>query len=71
MQSVHHEVDRLLDKLGAATTIGHSIRSLDRLTAPRGPIPSIRIGSRVMFDPNDLRAFIDSRRVVGVADAQV
>lgn len=33
--------------------------------AKRGELPAVKIGSRVRFDPADVRAFIDRRRTGG------
>jgi len=41
---------------------GISTRHLWSLTAPRGPIPCIRLGRRVFYDPNDLQAFLQERK---------
>lgn len=57
-------VERLLGKDEAAAVLGVSVRTLDRETAPRGPLPCVRIGTRIQYDPADLRAFIDSRRIL-------
>ncbi|MBU4273123.1 MAG: hypothetical protein KKA28_14780 [Planctomycetes bacterium] len=40
---------------------GICARTLFSLTAPRGPIPSIRLGSRVLYPINRLREFIDAQ----------
>jgi predicted DNA-binding transcriptional regulator AlpA len=52
----------LLDARAAAEALSISARSLWSLTQPRGPIPSVRIGRSVRYDPRDLREFIDARK---------
>jgi len=39
---------------------GVSVRHLWSLTQPRGPIPCVRLGRRVLYRPRDLEAFIVS-----------
>lgn len=34
-------------------------------TAPRGTIPAVRIGARVLYDPRDLTAWIDAQKQGG------
>ena len=48
----------LLSVREAAYQLGVSPRHLFSLTAPRGPIPAIRLGKRVMYRPQDLEAFL-------------
>ncbi len=52
----------LLTAREAARALSISARSLWALTAPRGPIPSVRLGSRVLYDPRALRRFIDEQQ---------
>jgi excisionase family DNA binding protein len=47
----------LIPRLEAAATLGVGLRTLDRLLAD-GEITCVRIGRRVLFDPEDLHAFI-------------
>ena len=42
----------------AAHTIGVGVRKLFDLLAPRGPIPVVRIGTRVLVPIDGLRTFI-------------
>jgi len=39
---------------------GISVRHLWNLTKPRGPIPSVNLGRRVFYRPEDLAAFIEA-----------
>lgn len=49
-----------------AESLGISQRTLDRMReADR--IPSVRVGGRVMFDPIDIRKWIDSQKELEVA----
>ena len=43
----------------AAAQLTISQRKLFDLSAPRGPLLAVRIGSRVMYDRRDLLAYID------------
>lgn len=47
----------------AAYLGGISTRHLYSLTAPRGPIPSVRLGNRVMYAIDTLRAYIDAELI--------
>ncbi len=51
----------LLSAREAARALSVSERTLWSLTAPRGPIPSIRLMSRVLYPINRLREFIDAQ----------
>lgn len=46
----------------AAELLGVSERLLWSHTAPRGDIPVIRVGRRVLYDPQDLRAWLDRQK---------
>jgi excisionase family DNA binding protein len=52
----------LVKSRAAATTLSVSERTLWALTAPRGPIPAIRVGRSVRYSLADLRAWIDAQR---------
>jgi excisionase family DNA binding protein len=54
----------LVDALTAARLLGISPRLLWSLTR-KGEIRHVRIGRRVLYDPPDLRTWIDSRKVGG------
>ncbi|MHB1038019.1 MAG: hypothetical protein ACYC35_26700 [Pirellulales bacterium] len=43
-----------------------SPRMLWGLSAPRGPIPTIRVGRRVLYSVKDLERWIDQNRTEGV-----
>ncbi|QDS94891.1 Helix-turn-helix domain protein [Roseimaritima multifibrata] len=61
----------LLSVADAAKMLATSERSLFRLTAPRGPIPPIRIGRSVRYSVDDLQAYVDSRRSAATRTQQV
>ncbi len=42
----------------AARTLSISERKLWEISAPRGPLPTVRIGKRVLYSPADLARFI-------------
>jgi len=48
----------LLTPREAAYRLGISPRHLWTLTAPRGPIPSVKLGRRVFYRPKDLEDFV-------------
>ena len=54
----------LLSARAASKTLSICERSLWGVTK-RGEIPCIRIGRRVLYDPRDLRAWIDSKKEEG------
>ncbi len=59
--------DRLLVGVReAAYLLGISPRHVWSLTAPRGPLPVVRLGKRALYDPRDLEAFVESAKA-GVA----
>jgi hypothetical protein len=64
-RSVTDEQPLLLKPRPAATTLDISERQLWQHTAPRGPIPCVRIGSCVRYSPEALRAFIDANQTNG------
>ena len=49
----------LLDAREAAAALSISTRSLWSITHPRGPVPVVRIGSRVLYSVADLQAAIE------------
>jgi len=59
-----------VDTRDAARMIGVSPRSLWALTAPRGPIPAARIGRRVVYRVDDLRAYLARLTEVSAGAAQ-
>lgn len=52
----------LLTPPEAAMALAISERSLWTLTHPRGPIPAVRIGRTVRYDPADLRIWIEQQK---------
>jgi hypothetical protein len=55
----------LLNKSEAASRYRISVRTLDRFRAPNGPLPCIKIGSRVLFEPIALAEFFAAHRITG------
>ncbi len=53
----------LLSRDEAAAAIGLSVRELDELTSPRGPIGCVRVGRRVLFSPVAIQRWIDAELV--------
>jgi excisionase family DNA binding protein len=54
---------RLLTVREAAAALGCSQRKLFDLTAPRGPVPAVKIGGRVRYNARDLEEFIAASTV--------
>jgi hypothetical protein len=54
-----------LDIKEAAAALGIGERLLWSLTAPRGPIPCVRVGRRVLYPVADLEAFVAARKEGG------
>lgn len=52
----------LLTPREAARTVAVCERSLWSMTAPRGPIPCVRIGRSVRYALDDLRQFIEHQK---------
>jgi hypothetical protein len=52
----------LLSARDAAKSLSICEKSLWSMTAPRGPIPCVRVGVRVLYDPRDLTAWIDQAK---------
>jgi hypothetical protein len=59
----------LLSATDAAEALTISPRTLWSLTAPRGPIPCVRLGSRVLYSPEALRRWIDEQQEAAPARA--
>lgn len=53
----------LLNARQAAKSLSISTRTLHSLTAPRGPIPAVKIGSRVCYAVPDLERAIEALKV--------
>ena len=56
-------VKPLLTRDQVAEYLGITVRQLIRETAPRGQLPCIRIGRRVLYDQIDLAGYVAARRV--------
>lgn len=52
----------LLSARDAARALGICPKTLWNLTRPRGDLPCVRIGSRVLYDQRDLLAWIDGQK---------
>lgn len=55
---------RYLAQPDAAKYLGISPRALWALSAPRGPVPVVRIGGRVVFDVHDLDEYAASCKIL-------
>jgi excisionase family DNA binding protein len=55
----------LLSAREAAKALSVSERTLWSMTAPRGPIPAVKIGTRVLYSVTALQKWIDAQAVVG------
>ena len=51
----------LLSRENAAVSVDLSVRELDDLTSPRGPIRCVRVGRRVLYSPAALQQWIDQQ----------
>lgn len=51
----------LLTPAEAAKRLNISPRALWALTAPRGPVPCVRLGKAVRYDPRALRGWIEDQ----------
>ena len=58
----------LLSAAEAARALSICPKSLWIATIPRGSIPCVRIGARVLYAPADLQAWIDRQRTMGGPD---
>lgn len=52
----------LLSVIEAAAALSICQKTLYSNTCPRGTIPCVKIGTRVLYDPADLRAWIDAQK---------
>jgi excisionase family DNA binding protein len=59
----------LIDVQGAAETLGVSVRTIYSLMA-KGMLPPVRVLGRTLFDPADIRAFIDRAKQEGSTPRQ-
>ena len=55
----------LLSVKDAAKALGISQRTLWGISAPRGPLPVVRIGTRILYDPDDLARFVQAQKKGG------
>ncbi len=60
----------LLNAREAAKALGVCAKTLWNATSPRGTIPSVRIGKRVLYSVLDLQRWIDSQTVEGHGDGR-
>ena len=59
---ITHSTPLLLPIRDAARKLGICEKSLWSWSAPRGPIPVVRIGRRTLYDPQDLARFIEHQK---------
>ncbi len=52
----------LLSAREAAKSLSICEKTLWTHTKPRGTVPCVKIGTRVLYDPRDLAAWIDSQK---------
>jgi predicted DNA-binding transcriptional regulator AlpA len=52
----------LLTVRQTAAALSVSERTLWAISAPRGPIPVVRIGRSVRYDPGDLREYVEDQK---------
>lgn len=64
-QTISAEPAKLLSAREAAMTLGLSLRNVRGLVKNRS-ITVVRIGGRLLFDPADIRAFINLNRIPAV-----
>lgn len=64
-----HLAPLLIDARTAAKLLGISAKTLWSYSVRRRDIPVVRIGSRTLYDPRDLVAWIDARKADGAASA--
>lgn len=55
----------LLSAREAARALSICEKTLWSMTTPRGDLPCVRIGTRVLYDPADLAAWIDTKKKGG------
>lgn len=54
---------KFLTKREVAALLGLSLYTIDSWVSQRRELPFVRMGSRVMFDANDVQSWIDKNRV--------
>ena len=55
----------LISTRDAAKTLSVCEKTLWNITVPRGPIPVVRIGRRVLYHVDDLTAFVEAKKLKG------
>jgi len=76
MKSIYREdplppIPRLaLKPKEAAESLGLSEKGLWNITAPRGDLPCVRLGSRVLYAPHQIRHWLNRKAVRQQAEAQ-
>jgi excisionase family DNA binding protein len=55
----------LVDVKEAARLLGVSDRTVWSVTAPRGTLPCVRVGGRVLYSPDTLREWVRSQQGPG------
>jgi hypothetical protein len=60
----------LLHARDAAEALSISTRTLWTLTQPRGPIPAVRLGCRVLYDPTALGRWIAQQQTAKLPIAE-
>jgi excisionase family DNA binding protein len=64
-----HGIERLLSVEEVSEVLHISERGIYRLVS-NGEIPRVKVGQRTLFDPADIRRFIDGRRSEQGAEGQ-
>lgn len=52
----------------AARALGVCPKTLWNFSEPRGTIPSLKIGTRTLYDPRDIKKWIDAQKRKGGAE---
>lgn len=60
-----HERRLLIPAREAAAALSICEKTLWSMTEPRGDLPAVRVGRRVLYDPDDLRRWIDAQKKGG------
>lgn len=64
---LHGQGQNLLTSEKASEYLAISERKLWGLTAPRGPLPCVKLGRSIRYKLKDLDAYINAQRVTAVA----
>jgi excisionase family DNA binding protein len=59
--------EALVNKRDAAKLLGVTVRSVENFVAS-GKLPLVKLGRRALFDPADLRRFVDAMKVTRNAE---